>query len=152
MQSETSRQEQENAANGTADEDAIRQTLATDVDIWNSVEPWTGRAMEDWGNLYTDDVDYISGAGHWLKGKREIVATQQKNHDTLVAQHATYKVSVERISFLKPDVALVHAAWEMTWASGATVEVFKAILGIVMAKHDARWLIRAAQLTETNTH
>ncbi len=128
------------------DEEAITQVLATYVDTWNKHD------MKAWGKLFTDDVDYVNRAGGWWKGNEENVEGHELIHDELRKQKTTYKATVAKISFLKADIAVVHATWEMTHyarPSGEKVEDFKGIITIVMVKQGRKWLIRAVQNTVT---
>lgn len=63
-------------------------------------------------------------------------------------QMMTYKSYVAEITFLKPDVALVHASWEwpgFKLPSGEEIREIKGIITMVMVKQEGKWLIRALQ-------
>src|SRR2546428_1636128 len=131
-----------NADPKAAEEEAIKRTLAADVEPWNLAAPWGQGEAEAWARLYAD-VDEISGVGDWLRGSDEIVASQRRNHDSAVMQRPTYDVP-NKIEFLKPDVALVRRDSEMRRLAGSARNSAKAILGIVMAKRDRRWVTHGA--------
>ena len=88
-----------------ADSQAIRKALAIYVDTWNAHD------MDGWGKLFTDDVDYVNRGGGWWKSNKENVEGHKAIHDMLVRhkQKMTYKSMVAKITFLQPDIALVHA-------------------------------------------
>ncbi len=106
------------------DEEAIKKVLTTYVGTWNKHD------MTAWGKLFTDDVDYVNRGGGWWKGNKENVEGHKVIHGMFVRQKQkmTYKSSVAKVTFLKPDIAIVHATWE--WPgfippSGKEVEDFK---------------------------
>ena len=56
------------------------------------------------------------------------------------------------VRFSTPDVAVVHATWDVTGSSrptGDAVPVLKEISTMVMVKTDGKWLITAFQGTES---
>ena len=140
---------QDRAEGRAVDEEAIRKVLTDYVETWNEHD------MTAWGKLFTDDVDYVNRGGGWWKSNKENVEGHRLIHDMLVRQKQkmTYKSKVEKITFLKPDVAIVQATWEwpgFTTPSGEEVEDFKGIITMVMVKQNGMWLIRALQNTVTS--
>lgn len=132
------------------DEEAIKELLATYVETWNRHD------MSAWGRLFTNNVDYVNRGGGWWKSNKQNVEGHKLIHDMLVKQkqNMTYKSSAAKITFLKPDIALVHATWEwpsFTLPSGEEGKDFKGIITMVMVKQDGKWLIRALQNTLTST-
>ena len=132
------------------DEEAIKRVLATYVETWNQHD------MAAWGELFTDDVDYVNRGGGWWKSNRENVEGHRLIHDVLIRQKQkmTYRSDVAEIAFLKPDVALVHATWEwpgFTMPSGEEAKDFRGVITMVMVKRGGKWLIRALQNTVTGT-
>jgi len=128
------------------DEGAIRRVLAAYVETWNRHD------MAAWGELFTDDVDYVNRGGGWWKSNKENVEGHKAIHEMLVRQKQkmTYRSDAAEIAFLKPDVALVHATWEwpgFALPSGEEARDFKGIITMVMVKRDGKWLIRALQNT-----
>jgi uncharacterized protein (TIGR02246 family) len=139
---------QDGAEGRTMDEEAIRKVLADYVEKWNEHD------MTAWGKLFTDDVDYVNRGGGWWESNKENVEGHRLIHDMLVKQKQkmTYKSNVEKITFLKPDIAIVHATWEwpgFTTPSGEEAKDFKGIITMVMVKQNGLWLIRALQNTVT---
>jgi uncharacterized protein (TIGR02246 family) len=128
------------------DEKAIRNVLAAYVETWNRHD------MKSWGKLFTDDAQYVNRAGGWWRSNKENVEGHRSIHEMLVRQKQkmTYRSDVGAISFLKPDIALVHATWEwpgFVGPSGEEVRDFKGIITMVMVKRDGQWLIRALHNT-----
>lgn len=128
------------------DERAIRAVLAAYEEAWNRHD------MEAWGRLFTDDADYVNRAGGLWQGNRANVAGHEAVHAALKAQNQKmdWSAGVERVSFLGPDTALVHATWK--WPgfippSGAATGDFRGMMTLVMVKREGKWLIRALHNT-----
>jgi uncharacterized protein (TIGR02246 family) len=128
------------------DERAIQAVLAAYGEAWNRHD------MQAWGRLFTDDVDYVNRAGGIWRGNAANVEGHTAIHAALKKQHQkmTWSATAERISFLSPDIALVHAAWKwpgFVLPSGAEAEDFHGMMTLVMVKQRAQWLIRALHNT-----
>jgi uncharacterized protein (TIGR02246 family) len=126
------------------DEGAVRDVLAEYEVSWN------GHDMAAFGRLFAEDCDYVNIDGvHW-KGVQEIV-----QHTELLQKRlktAVRKLSGVEVRFSTPDVALVHATWDVTGSSrltGKAVPVLKEITTIEMAKTNGKWLITSFQNTES---
>ncbi len=112
---------------------------------------WNGHDTGALGRLFTEDCDYVNIDGvHW-KGVQETV----QRHAELFQKRlktAVRKLTGVEVSFSTPDVALVHATWDVTGSSrptGKAVPVLKEITTMVMAKTDGKWLITSFQNTES---
>jgi uncharacterized protein (TIGR02246 family) len=127
------------------DEGAVRDVLAEYDVSWNSHDT-TG-----FGRLFTEDCDYVDIDGvHW-KGVQEIARRHaelfQKRSRTAVRQ-----LTGVEVRFSTPDVALVHATWNVTGLNrptGEAVPVLKEITTIMMVKTNGKWLITSFQNTES---
>jgi len=126
------------------DESAVRNVLAEYQVSWN------GHDTANFSRLFTEDCDYVNIAGvHW-KGVQEIV----QRHTELFQKRlktAVRKLTGVEVRFSTPDVALVHATWDVTgWSrpTGEAVPVLKEITTMTMVKTDGKWLITAFQDTE----
>jgi uncharacterized protein (TIGR02246 family) len=127
------------------DESAVRNVLAEYEVSWN------GHDTAAFGRLFTEDCDYVNIAGvHW-KGAQEIV----QQHTELFQKRlktAVRKLTGVEVRFSTPDVALVHATWDVTGSSrptGEAVPVLKEITTMTMVKTDGKWLITSFQNTES---
>lgn len=129
------------------DERDIRNTLATYTDLWVRHE------MDDWGELFTEDSDFITHRGIWWRSRRENVAGHKDVPDSVLAQKKNYTQEIVSIRAVTPDVALVHTAW--SWPdhlqpSSDTPENRGGLVTLVMVKRGGSWLIRAAHNTRTD--
>jgi uncharacterized protein (TIGR02246 family) len=129
------------------DESAVRNVLAEYTVSWNRHD---AAAV---GRLFTENCDYVNIAGiHW-KGVQQIL----QQHEELFQN--TLKTAVRTLTgtgvrFSTPDVALVHATWDVTGRSrptGQAGSVLKEITTMVMVKSNGKWLITAFQDTPATT-
>jgi uncharacterized protein (TIGR02246 family) len=130
---------------GNDDESAVRNVLAEYAVSWNRHD------MAAFGRLFTENCDYVNIAGvHW-KGVQEIVQRQAELFQNRL-KTAVRTLTGAEVRFSTPDVALVHATWDVTgWSrpTGEAVPVLKEITTMVMVKTNGKWLITAFQNTES---
>jgi len=127
------------------DESAVRNVLAEYAVAWNR------HNVAAFGRLFAEDCDYVNIAGvHW-KGVREIVQRQGELFQGRLKSGIRTLTGAE-VRFSTPDVAVVHATWDVTGGSrptGEAVPVLKEITTMTMVKTDGKWLITAFQNTES---
>jgi len=127
------------------DESAVRNVLAEYAVAWN------GHDTAAFGRLFTENCDYVNVAGvHW-KGVQEIEQRQAELFQNRLNTAVRTLTGVE-VRFSTPDVALVHATWDVTGRSrpaGKAVPVLKEITTMTMVKTNGKWLITAFQNTES---
>jgi uncharacterized protein (TIGR02246 family) len=127
------------------DESAVRNVLAEYEVSWN------GHDVGAFGRLFTEKCDYVNVAGvHW-KGVHEIVQRQSELFQNRLKTAVRTLTGVE-VRFQTPDVALVHATWDVTGRSrpaGEAVPVLKEITTMTMVKTNGKWLITSCQNRES---
>ena len=132
------------ATNFENDESIVRNVLAEYTVSWNRHDT---AAV---GRLLTENCDYVNMAGvHW-KGVQEIVQRHAELFQNRL-KTAVRTLTGAEVSFPTPDVALVHATWDVTGSSrptGGAVRVLKEITTIKMVKTNGKWLITDFQDTE----
>jgi uncharacterized protein (TIGR02246 family) len=130
---------------GNDDESAVRNVLAEYTVSWNRHDT---AALS---RLFTEDCDYVDIAGlHW-KGAQEIVQRHAELFQNRL-KTAVKTLTGAEVRFSTPDVALVHATWDVTgWShpTGKAVPVLKEITTMTIVKTDGKWLITAFQDTES---
>jgi len=123
----------------------VRNVLAEYAVAWNR------HNAAAFARLFTEDCDYVNIAGvHW-KGVQEIVQRQAELFQNRL-KTAVRRLTGAEVRFSTPDVALVHATWDVTGSShptGEAVPVLKEITTMTMVKTDGKWLITAFQNTES---
>ena len=125
------------------EEQAIRKAVADYVDAYNRHDADAASA------LITDDNDVRLASGEVRKGRTAF-------HEAFVQRHATVfstahlVQTVERIHFLKPDVAIVDGLYEATGikdTAGNPAPSLRQWVTNVMVKQNGRWLITAWRFT-----
>jgi uncharacterized protein (TIGR02246 family) len=131
------------AAQSGKDEQAIDAIVNGFATAWNTP------GMPGLEKLFAPNADFVVVSGHWHKGRDDIVtyhrALLQRGYN---GSHLT-PVKID-VRFVRPDVAIAHAAWHADYRSreGAPA-VRTALMTIVLTKDDGRWEIEAAHNTLT---
>jgi uncharacterized protein (TIGR02246 family) len=127
------------------DESAVRNVLAEYAVSWNDHD------MAAFGRLFTEDCDYVNITGVQWKGAQEITQRQAELFQSRL-KTAVRTLTGAEVRFSTPDVALVHATWDVTGSRRPTKEavpVLKEITTMTMVKTDGKWLITSFQNTES---
>jgi uncharacterized protein (TIGR02246 family) len=94
--------------NGSPNEDqAIRVVLARFYDGWNTHD------ADKIASAYAEDIDHIDVFGEWHKG-RETMRNELARLHAGPLRNSQKKYTVEKIRFLKPDVAIIQVAAQGT--------------------------------------
>lgn len=118
-------------ANDSSNEAAIRSLLTRLADAWARGD------AEAYAACFTEDSDYVTFNGMHLRGRAE----NREVHAPLfrgVLKGTRIDPSITDLSFLAPEVALVHTD---SSTRGKSVQTF------VIVKRDGQWQIRAFQNT-----
>ena len=128
-----------------ADEAAIRAVVARYAETWNASD------MAAWGELFTEDVDYVHRGGGWWKSNEENVESHRRLHELLARQNRAMnlQLTVAAIQFLRSDIALVHvtSTWPGFDRSGDEKGGLGGIMTMVIVEDGGAWRIRALQNT-----
>jgi uncharacterized protein (TIGR02246 family) len=117
------------------------------------VSYWNNNDMHSWGTLFTDDVDYINRKGGWWKNNKDNIAGHMHIHNILMEmrQPKTFSLEIQKIEFLKPDVAVVQALSEWPgfkpYNPGEPNKNLKGIITCVFVKTERNWLIKTLHNT-----
>ncbi|WP_327143599.1 SgcJ/EcaC family oxidoreductase [Nocardia sp. NBC_01327] len=116
-------------------------------------ELWVRHQMREWGELFTEDCDFITHRGVWWRSREENVRGHEDVPESVLAQKKNYSQTVVGVRRLGPEVMLVHTEW--AWPDhvlpGATAaEDRRGLITAVLVQRAGRWLIRAAQNTRLN--
>jgi uncharacterized protein (TIGR02246 family) len=114
-------------------------------------EAWNRHDMKAWANLFTEDADFVNVAGWWWKGRTEIEKKHTDAHAFLFRESelTIYEVDTR---FLTPEIAVVHALWSLVGQKnpdGTLGQPRKGIFTHVLQRQNGRWLITAAQNTDS---
>lgn len=112
-------------------------------------EAWNRHDMNALAELFTENADFVDVFGNWFRGRAEIRAALSARHAS-VFKDSHFSRKEIRIRFLKPDLALAHAVWELSGArrpEGAEQRSSLGRMTYVMINEDAGWVIAALQNT-----
>jgi uncharacterized protein (TIGR02246 family) len=117
------------------------------IDAWAAA--WNAHDMRAASMLVVPDVDFVTVAGRWLKGRNEF----GRHHHDIHSRHlrvTTWKTLASEVRPLGNDLALAHLEWEIGGELGAGDATRPPRCGIftwVMAHREGRWSIVAAHNT-----
>ena len=131
------------AQNNADDQGALRRIETG----WQ--EAWNRHDMKALAALVAEDVDFITVAGTWLKGRKAFEEHHAARH-AMQFKESVWTTTDVRVKFLKPDVALVHVSWGIEGdkdPDGTPRQPRRGIFTRVVTKEGGRWLIKASQNT-----
>lgn len=125
----------------THDEKEVRAVVARYAETWNAND------MTAWGDLFTEDTDYVNRGGGWWRTNEENVRGHELIHEQLARQNQemNLQLTVEDIAFLSSSIALVHVTskWPGLDLPGGGDGEPQAMMTMVMVEENGTWLIRA---------
>jgi uncharacterized protein (TIGR02246 family) len=126
----------------TNEERVIREQNAAVEAAWNKHDAAT------LDQSFVEDCDFVNVFGEWISGRNKLV----KTHATLFAgpfRESHKHFTVEKIRFVRPDVAVVHVRGRNTDHDGKLLEGdLGTIAVLVMVKDRGKWWIVTGQNTE----
>jgi uncharacterized protein (TIGR02246 family) len=107
------------------EEQEIRDLVTGFYDGWNTHD------VEKMVSYYADDIDHVNAFGEWHQGKQAIKeALTQFHADRTRNTHKT--ITIEKIRFIKPDVAVALVRQISTVGNVGT---------FVLSKESGKWLV-----------
>ncbi len=114
---------------------------------------WNQHDVKALSELVTDDVDFVTVGGRWLKGRREF-----EDHDTRIHKRGlkdtVWTTTDTHVRFLSQDLALAHVIWQVRGErdrEGASLPPRDGIFTWILARTGGKWLIAAAHNTNNVT-
>jgi len=131
------------------DEAALRQLVAAQAEAWNRHD------AAEWSKDFAPDADFVNIVGTVFQGRAEI----EKRHASIFAsifKDSRTRVTVRRLMFLGPDVAVLDTEHEVTGHTGLPPGVqntddsgvLRTRMKYVMRKHGGKWQIVSGQNTD----
>jgi uncharacterized protein (TIGR02246 family) len=124
------------------EERAIREQNASVEAAWNKHD---AAAMDQ---SFVEDCDFVNVFGEWISGRDKLV----KTHTALFAgpfRESYKRFAVEKIRFVREDVAIAHVRGRNTDRDGKLLEGDEgAIAMLVMVKTGGKWWVVAGQNTQ----
>lgn len=134
------------AQNETAkaeDEKAIR------ANVEQMVKGWSAKNGAEFAKPFAENSDYVVVNGMHIKGHAANAAAHQQIFDTIYKEQ-DIAAAIEKIRFVRPDVAVVHVHSER-FPKSERNKIIKARITMVMVKNDGKWEIEAFQNTQIQT-
>ena len=102
--------------------------------------------------VLTNDVDFITVSGIWLKGKADFERHHAERH-AMQFKESVWATNVVRIAFLKPDIALAHVTWSLKGNKDpdGTPRPFRAGI-FAQSDGEAGWAMADQSLPECECH
>ncbi|MGA3056115.1 MAG: SgcJ/EcaC family oxidoreductase [Candidatus Korobacteraceae bacterium] len=124
----------------TSEERALHGMVYQLEAAWNAADSATFAA------LFAEDADFIHILGGYYTGRAAIEAGHRMIFGTIY-KGSTVRYSVEKIRFLRPDVALVFLRQFLQFQEGGAATELEARPTIIAEKLDGIWRIAAMQNT-----
>lgn len=127
------------AQSSTSDSDAVKAVIKNYEDAWNRHD---AIAL---GKLYQKDAAKVNWYGTYYKGRDSIQALYNTIHTSYYKSSHFKTISIEDLTFLKPDIALVHCLDELTGDQRYSGQTFHHRRTILLTKQNGEWKIQAVQ-------
>lgn len=129
------------AADSATDEKAIRQVVKDYETLWNKHD------MSTFGNLFTDDAEWVNVVGHVWRGKADIVKVHRIVHEGNF-KNRNMQFDNMTVRFIRPDVAVSIVRWTLDGFEAPDGRHFpkgQNVATLVFVKHDGKWLISSGE-------
>jgi uncharacterized protein (TIGR02246 family) len=124
----------------TSDEKSLHEMVYQLEAAWNAAD---GHGFAE---AFAEDADFIHILGGYYKGRAAIEAGHRMIFGTIY-KGSTLRYSVERIHFIRPDVAIVFLRQYLQFYEGSSPTELEARPTLVADKGDGRWQIVLLQNT-----
>jgi uncharacterized protein (TIGR02246 family) len=127
-----------------SDEQAIHAVCSQVIENWNVHD------MKAFGELFSDDAEFVNVYGMWWTGRERIQAEHEVMHATVFRQSRLSARNM-RVKFLRPDVASLHVLWELTGLAlpnGQPLPDREGVLVYILVKDVGEWRIAVGQNTD----
>ena len=112
-------------------------------------EAWNTHDMKALASLVAEDVDFITVAGTWLKGRQAFEEHHAARH-AMQFKESVWETTDVQVKSLGPDIALVHVSWGIKGdkdPDGTPRKPRRGIFTRVVTKEGGEWSIKASQNT-----
>ena len=107
---------------------------------------WNAADSASFAALFAEDADFIHILGGYYTGRAAIEAGHRMIFGTIY-KGSTVRYSVEKIRFLRPDVAIIFLRQFLQFQEGGAATELEARPTIIAEKVDGSWRIAAMQNT-----
>jgi uncharacterized protein (TIGR02246 family) len=124
----------------TSDEKSLHEMVYQLEAAWNAAD------AQSFAEAFAEDADFIHILGGYYKGRAAIEAGQRMILGTIYKGSAV-RFSVERIRFLRPDVAIVSLRQYLQFYDAGAPTELEARPTLIADKRDGKWQIVHLQNT-----
>ena len=124
-----------------------KDEIAIRANVEQLVKGWNMKSGAEFAKPFAEDSDYVVINGMHVKGRAANAAGHQQIFDTIY-KNTSLTLVVERIRFLRPDVAVAHVLAETKTPQGDSARTNNARITMVMTKNNGKWEIAAFQNTQ----
>ena len=111
---------------------------------------WNIHDMDSMGTLLTNDVDFITVAGVWLKGKQAAVKDHKEKHLGVKFSNSIWQTDSVDIKYVKTDLAIMHIGWGISADfedDGTPRQPRHGLFTWLVIKQNNKWRLLAVQNT-----
>ncbi len=112
---------------------------------------WNGADGQSFAEAFAEDADFIHILGGYYTGRAAIEAGHRMIFGTIY-KDSTVRYSVEKIRFVRPDIAIVFLRQHLQFYEGGAASELEARPTILAEKRDGKWQIvnlQNTRITET---
>ncbi len=131
---------QEKNSKMSKDEAAIR------ANVEQMAKGWNMKSGAEFAKPFAEDADYVVVNGAHIKGRAANAAGHQQIFDTIY-KDSRNAWTIKQIRFVRPDVAVVHVEWNLSFKVNGEEQKGHALSTMVMTKEKGKWSIAAFQNT-----
>lgn len=119
--------------------------------VYHLEAAWNAADGQSFAEAFSEDADFIHILGGYYTGRAAIEAGHRMIFGTIY-KGSTVRYSVEKIRFIRPDVAIVYLRQFLQFFEGGAASDLEARPTIVAEKRDGKWQIvnlQNTRITET---
>jgi len=124
----------------TSDEKALHELVYHLEAAWNAADG------QSFAEAFAEDADFVHILGGYYTGRAAIEAGHRMIFGTIY-KGSTVRYSVEKIRFLRPDVAIVSLRQYLQFQEGGAASDLEARPTLIAGKNDGSWRIVHLQNT-----
>jgi uncharacterized protein (TIGR02246 family) len=130
--------------------DKLKEETALRQVVTNYESAWNRHDAKGLAEQYHTDATWVNWFGAYSKGQPAIQEHYQTVHTTYFKTSHYYTRSIEDITFVKPDVAIMHVRTGLTGDERYPGQTFEFRRTMVLTKRDGAWRILAGQNAKLN--
>ncbi len=114
--------------------------------VYQLESSWNAADASSYASVFTDDADFIHILGGYYTGRTAIEAGHRMIFGTIY-KGSTLHLSVEKIRFLRPDIALISLRQFLQFFEDGAPRELEARPMIIAENAEGKWRIAALQNT-----